>query len=227
MRRIDTPPVLGLSSDVHDGDDWPIQRLNFLAMLRVMRDVQDPASVGVVSFQVQKETSWGDVVKLVGSSQQFGAWDVNKGLHLRTYKGLYPLWRLDVAVCFEPNLEFKFIYISSDGTVEWEPFEGNRRLEMGVTSVNAMFGKLRFKHRELEEELTCAVCLSEIQDDETSWQCWKCGNALHDTMECARTWLQKHRSCPSCRTSTLTWPPEEGRWPAAISVRWQVLQAST
>eukprot|EP00928_Gymnodinium_smaydae_P041150 TRINITY_DN2785_c0_g1_i1.p1 TRINITY_DN2785_c0_g1~~TRINITY_DN2785_c0_g1_i1.p1 ORF type:complete len:897 (-),score=226.43 TRINITY_DN2785_c0_g1_i1:217-2907(-) len=102
----------------------------------------EPRQAPVVTFRVRENSSWGDVVKIVGSSAQLGAWDVAKGLDLSTDESTYPFWTASVQVAFEPNLEYKFVLVSPEGAVVWEPFDGNRQLAPGTTTVNAVFGQM-------------------------------------------------------------------------------------
>eukprot|EP00928_Gymnodinium_smaydae_P081959 TRINITY_DN65391_c0_g1_i1.p1 TRINITY_DN65391_c0_g1~~TRINITY_DN65391_c0_g1_i1.p1 ORF type:complete len:232 (-),score=19.01 TRINITY_DN65391_c0_g1_i1:20-715(-) len=79
-----------------------------------------------VSFRVTKHTVWGDSMKLVGSSPQLGAWNVQLAPAMTC--DAYPSWHLELDLGVNPNVEFKFVYITKNGSVVWETGE-NRRLQ--------------------------------------------------------------------------------------------------
>eukprot|EP00928_Gymnodinium_smaydae_P090044 TRINITY_DN7389_c0_g1_i6.p1 TRINITY_DN7389_c0_g1~~TRINITY_DN7389_c0_g1_i6.p1 ORF type:complete len:807 (-),score=141.50 TRINITY_DN7389_c0_g1_i6:123-2543(-) len=95
----------------------------------------------LVSVSVVKETLYGDMIKIVGSSPQLGSWDVQLAPSLSG--DAHPLWRLAVDVGDDPVVEFKFILVAKDGSVTWESLPENRRLhrESGASDrvVTAVF----------------------------------------------------------------------------------------
>eukprot|EP00928_Gymnodinium_smaydae_P090042 TRINITY_DN7389_c0_g1_i3.p1 TRINITY_DN7389_c0_g1~~TRINITY_DN7389_c0_g1_i3.p1 ORF type:complete len:795 (-),score=142.86 TRINITY_DN7389_c0_g1_i3:123-2507(-) len=95
----------------------------------------------LVSVSVMKETKFGDVIKIVGSSSQLGSWDVQLAPSLSG--DAHPMWRLAVDFGDEPVVEFKFVHVAKDGSVTWESLRENRRLlrECGATDrvVTAVF----------------------------------------------------------------------------------------
>ncbi|CAN1219998.1 E3 ubiquitin-protein ligase ATL6 [Linum perenne] len=64
-----------------------------------------------------------------------------------------------------------------------------------------------------KDDLECAVCLNEFEDDETLRLIPKCDHVFHP--ECIDAWLESHTTCPVCRAnltpqqgdSNLTPPP--------------------
>eukprot|EP00928_Gymnodinium_smaydae_P090038 TRINITY_DN7389_c0_g1_i1.p1 TRINITY_DN7389_c0_g1~~TRINITY_DN7389_c0_g1_i1.p1 ORF type:complete len:807 (-),score=124.34 TRINITY_DN7389_c0_g1_i1:123-2543(-) len=101
----------------------------------------DSAEDKLISFTVVKETHYGEVIKIVGSSPQLGSWDVQLAPSLSG--DAHPLWRLAVDVGDDPVVEFKFILVAKDGSVTWESLPENRRLhrESGASDrvVTAVF----------------------------------------------------------------------------------------
>nr|XP_016496540.1 PREDICTED: E3 ubiquitin-protein ligase At1g63170-like [Nicotiana tabacum] len=51
-----------------------------------------------------------------------------------------------------------------------------------------------------EEQETCAICLSEYQDEDTIGKL-QCGHEFH--FGCVNKWLQQKNACPFCRASVL------------------------
>lgn len=85
-------------------------------------------------FQVRAHTQKGEFIGLVGSIPELGMWDVNKCLPLRTSGESYPLWwaemKIDIPLSLKPfygqNIEYKYVRISADGSVQWEALGANR-----------------------------------------------------------------------------------------------------
>lgn len=94
-----------------------------------------------VHFTTSKETQWGDQVRLVGSSEQLGAWDpARTSVILSTDKSTYPSWGATVELALPADaalLEYKLVIIKAKtqaeikkgvSHVEWEPLAENRRV---------------------------------------------------------------------------------------------------
>jgi lysophospholipase L1-like esterase len=81
-------------------------------------------------FQITATTSLGESIGLVGSTAQFGQWDVTKCLRLRTSGDRYPLWWTEIAIdpnlVNRPKIEYKYICIDQGGQVRWEAGVNNR-----------------------------------------------------------------------------------------------------
>ncbi|XP_055815077.1 RING-H2 finger protein ATL51 [Solanum dulcamara] len=56
----------------------------------------------------------------------------------------------------------------------------------------------------LVEDIECAVCLSEFQEDENLRLLPKCSHAFH--LPCIDTWLKSHPNCPLCRANVVVSP---------------------
>ena len=70
-----------------------------------------------VHFTTSKETQWGDQVRLVGSSEQLGAWDpARTSVILSTDKSTYPSWGATVELALPADaalLEYKLVIIKA------------------------------------------------------------------------------------------------------------------
>ncbi|GAA3766847.1 carbohydrate-binding module family 20 domain-containing protein [Salinactinospora qingdaonensis] len=70
------------------------------------------------SFEATVETSYGQEVYVVGSLPELGAWDPANGLHLSA--DTYPVWTATVDLPADTTFEYKYVKLTTDGTVEWE-----------------------------------------------------------------------------------------------------------
>ena len=86
-----------------------------------------------VQLQAVCETGFGDSVRVVGETPEFGAWDPAWAISLTTRPGAYPTWSASVPV-LSPGSEFKLVLARADGPIEWEPFDGNREWPKGMIS---------------------------------------------------------------------------------------------
>jgi lytic starch monooxygenase len=79
------------------------------------------ASVAV-SFQESVTTSYGDTIKLVGSIDQLGAWDVTAApaLSADSYTAANPLWKYTATLSAGTTFEYKFVRVAASGSVTWE-----------------------------------------------------------------------------------------------------------
>ena len=85
-------------------------------------------------FQVRAHTQKGEFIGLVGSTPELGMWDVNKCVPLRTNGESYPLWWTDIEIdvpsslesSYSQNIEYKYVRIRVDGSVQWEAWGANR-----------------------------------------------------------------------------------------------------
>jgi hypothetical protein len=75
-----------------------------------------------VTFNHQVQTSVGETIRLVGSSPELGAWDTSKGVALSAsqYTSAKPLWTGSVQLPVGTQVQYKFIRVSSSGSVTWE-----------------------------------------------------------------------------------------------------------
>lgn len=72
-------------------------------------------------------TELRDCLMMVGADAALGAWDCSRAATLSTSPALFPAWYLDLADCHPVRgSEFKLVILQADGTVLWEPIEGNR-----------------------------------------------------------------------------------------------------
>lgn len=102
--------------------------------------VTAPASTAVsITFVETATTGSGDVIKVVGSVAQLGSWNPAAALAL-SQPSLNADWRLVLTLPPGTSFEYKFIRVSSGGTVTWE--SGSNRAytsPSGGTSV-ALYG---------------------------------------------------------------------------------------
>lgn len=75
-----------------------------------------------VRFDLRATTAWGENIKLVGSTTQLGNWVPDKGVALNAdkYSSSDPLWSTTVNLPAGQSLEYKYIRVKTDGTVQWE-----------------------------------------------------------------------------------------------------------
>ena len=83
-------------------------------------------------FECRAETAWGDMVAICGSSEQLGSWRPERALRMATDEVIYPIWRCEPLLLCSDDVEFKFIILRGDGSIEWEPLVHNRRLALGT-----------------------------------------------------------------------------------------------
>jgi len=83
-----------------------------------------------VRFEVRVETKYGDVVAVVGNVPNMGAWQPTEALHMSTTEQAYPTWHCEPLLLGSESteIEYKFLVISTEGDVHWEPLLHNRRL---------------------------------------------------------------------------------------------------
>jgi glucoamylase len=75
-----------------------------------------------VTFNERVTTAWGDSVKMVGSVAALGSWSPGSGVALSAdqYTASNPLWRVTVSLTAGQSFEYKFVKVSSSGSVTWE-----------------------------------------------------------------------------------------------------------
>lgn len=88
-------------------------------------------------FQISAVTQPGETIALMGSIPEMGLWDVARCVRLHTSGDRYPLWWVDLELSDETvgqsgdrpvkaSIEYKYVRIRSDGSVEWEAWGTNR-----------------------------------------------------------------------------------------------------
>ncbi|KAF2108016.1 glycoside hydrolase superfamily [Lophiotrema nucula] len=87
-----------------------------------------PTAVSV-TFSEKVTTSFGETIKVSGSSTELGAWDTSKAVTLSAaqYTSSNPVWSVTVSLKSGQAVQYKFIRVSSSGTVTWES-DPNRSL---------------------------------------------------------------------------------------------------
>ncbi len=110
-------------------------------------------------FQINAPTQVGESIGLIGSTPELGEWDVTKYVPLQTSPDRYPLWWADLHIDRlhgtsaisdpENKLEYKYIRLNADGSVEWEGWGWNRwvpietDLPATVTIDDGQFGRIQ------------------------------------------------------------------------------------
>jgi hypothetical protein len=106
-----------------------------------------------VKFAVQcGDTSYGDTLKVCGSNDNLGNWDVNKGIVMKTNQNDYPLWRSDPVDFTFPTtsadkakekekISYKYCIVHSDGSCRWEELPMDRELNLVSKKIEAVAGK--------------------------------------------------------------------------------------
>jgi hypothetical protein len=108
-------------------------------------DAINSATSFIVKFEVKYRASWGQVVKVTGSSEPLGNWNVERGLELHWTPG--DLWTgqahiRDVAM---NTIEFKYAVVA-DGRARWE--QGYNRRAVLNDGAEKVDGKIvrTFRH---------------------------------------------------------------------------------
>lgn len=139
-------------------------------------------------FQIVAPTQPGETIGLVGSISEMGLWDVVRCVRLRTSRDRYPLWWADLAIdiepllltdgSLEPKIEYKYVRLQVDGSVQWELSQVNRWVPVesggldGTLIVDdGSFGKAQFypygyfADREKDASVTGEVVTDEVVTD--------------------------------------------------------------
>jgi glucoamylase len=76
----------------------------------------------VVVFEETVSTIWGETIKVVGSVNVLGDWDVGRAVPLdaRDYSPERPVWRVSITLGSDQVIEYKYIKVQKDGSIEWE-----------------------------------------------------------------------------------------------------------
>jgi alpha-amylase len=80
-----------------------------------------PTSVSV-TFSESVTTVVGDTVKIVGNTTQLGSWTASSGqtLSATSYTASNPVWTITLPMTPGSAVQYKFVKVSSSGTVSWE-----------------------------------------------------------------------------------------------------------
>ncbi|KAI0885944.1 carbohydrate-binding module family 20 protein [Annulohypoxylon maeteangense] len=80
------------------------------------------ASTVALTFNQAVTTAYGDTIKIVGSIAALGSWDVSKApaLSAAKYTSSNPLWSITLSMAAGTTFQYKFVKVSSSGTVTWE-----------------------------------------------------------------------------------------------------------
>lgn len=80
-----------------------------------------PTSVSV-TFSESVTTVVGDTVKIVGNTTQLGSWTASSGqtLSASSYTASNPVWTVTLPMTPGSAVQYKFVKVSSSGTVSWE-----------------------------------------------------------------------------------------------------------
>lgn len=91
-----------------------------------------------VTFNQRATTQWGETIKVVGSTPELGGWDVSKAVPLSAsaYRANDPLWAITVPMRAGSRVEYKYIRVQSDGSVQWES-DPNRSFTVSASGANA------------------------------------------------------------------------------------------
>ncbi len=97
---------------------------NFQDLQHVYGGIDSPSDreAAPVMFHAEHDaTGWGDRVFVVGNDPALGNWDPYRGVELKTSDDLFPAWAGHLRLPAGANVEYKFVTIKADGSVEWEP----------------------------------------------------------------------------------------------------------
>jgi hypothetical protein len=88
-----------------------------------------------ITFSVNRETTFGSSVRIVGSISQLGTWDPESSLAMGSdsYTTSNPVWEVTLTLPCGTTGEYKYI-VDSDGTKTWES-TGNRNFAANSASI--------------------------------------------------------------------------------------------
>lgn len=80
-----------------------------------------PTTVAV-SFSERITTVVGDTIKIAGNTTQLGSWTVANApsLSAASYTSSNPVWTITLSMAAGSSVQYKFVKVSSSGTVTWE-----------------------------------------------------------------------------------------------------------
>jgi len=85
-------------------------------------------------FEIEyKDTNLGDSLFVTGDRNELGNWKENNDNELHTDKDTFPLWKSNpISIPYQDklSLEYKYILKKRNGHIDWENFEGNRKIEI-------------------------------------------------------------------------------------------------
>lgn len=87
-----------------------------------------------VQFCLRAETSLGESIYVLGSTKELGNWHLAGALALTTNAHTYPLWTSAAATLPAMTLDYKYVKVRDGRLIQWEQFEGNRRIELQPSS---------------------------------------------------------------------------------------------
>lgn len=89
-----------------------------------------PSSVSV-TFTERVITNLGDTIKIAGNTAELGNWDTSKApsLSASQYTSSNPIWSVTLKLPAGQQVQYKFIKVSSGGSVSWES-DPNRALDV-------------------------------------------------------------------------------------------------
>ncbi|POS75945.1 glycosyl hydrolase family 15 [Diaporthe helianthi] len=97
-----------------------------------------PASSVLVTFNELVTTTFGETIKIVGDNAALGNWDTSKAVELSAsqYTSSNPLWSVTIELASGAVVSYKFIRVSSSGTVSWEA-DPNHTLTVAASCATA------------------------------------------------------------------------------------------
>ena len=72
----------------------------------------------ILSFKIDYQTVWGEMLYVAGSSPEFGDWDPSRAIEMKnTYPGE---WEVEYKGHYKQGLEYKYLLKNSEGNFIWE-----------------------------------------------------------------------------------------------------------
>ncbi len=99
---------------------------------QVIPDVAQAERAGVLFHTIHDSTQWGDRIVITGNHPSLGNWDPWQAVELQTSTSLFPNWTGRVKLAAGTRLEYKFVTLTADWQVIWEP-GANRVLDVPET----------------------------------------------------------------------------------------------
>ncbi|KAI1007584.1 Glucoamylase [Podosphaera aphanis] len=81
-----------------------------------------PIPTVLVTLNELATTTYGDSIKVVGSTSNLGIWDPDRAIPLSAldYSAIYPVWQVKVPFAAGTTVSYKYLNFRSDGTLDWE-----------------------------------------------------------------------------------------------------------
>ena len=121
MAQPATHHTFALASQVHALQK---SKVPFCCRSAVRSVARDSTCKAAVKFSLQKRVEFGDKLRIVGSHDALGSWNVDQGPELVWSDG--DVWNGEVSLPDNEEIEFKLVTVRGGGHLEWEQGENHK-----------------------------------------------------------------------------------------------------